>query len=42
MRHALITVVAAFIGVIAALFAFYSWRDAGEARSRASGAAGQA
>ena len=36
MRHALITVVAAFVGVIAALFAFYSYRDAAEARSRAA------
>lgn len=34
MRHALITVIASFIGVIAALFAFYSYRDAEEARVR--------
>ena len=36
MRHALITIVASFVGVMAALFAFYSWRDAEEARTRAA------
>lgn len=36
MRHTLITVVASFIGVIAALFAFYSYRDAADARARAA------
>ena len=41
MRHALITIFAAFIGVIAALFAFYSFRDAAEARARAAADAEQ-
>ena len=36
MRHALITIVASFVGVMAALFAFYSWRDAEDARTRAA------
>lgn len=35
MRHALITVIASFVGVVAALFAFYSYRDAAEARADA-------
>lgn len=35
MRHTLITIVASFVGVIAALFAFYSYRDAADARARA-------
>lgn len=36
MRHALITILASFVGVMAALFAFYSWRDAEDARTRAA------
>ncbi|MFA7322197.1 MAG: hypothetical protein WC000_12095, partial [Dokdonella sp.] len=36
MRHALITILASFFGVMAALFAFYSWRDAEDARTRAA------
>lgn len=36
MRHTLITVIASFVGVIAALFAFYSYRDAADARARAA------
>ncbi len=35
MRHALITVIASFVGVVAALFAFYSYRDAEQARVHA-------
>lgn len=35
MRHALITVLASFVGVIAALFAFYSYRDAEQSRANA-------
>ncbi|HET9031460.1 MAG TPA: pilin [Dokdonella sp.] len=41
MRHALITVIASFVGVIAALFAFYSYRDAEESRARAASDADQ-
>ena len=36
MRHALITVVASFVGVLAALFAYQSYRDVAEARTRAT------
>lgn len=36
MRHAVITIVASFVGVIAAMFAFYAYRDALDARARAA------
>lgn len=35
MRHALITLIASFIGVLAALFAYNSYRDAALARTKA-------
>ena len=41
MRHTLITIAASFIGVLAALFAFYAWRDAAETRARAAAEAEQ-
>ncbi len=41
MRHALITVVASFIGVLAAMFAYHSYRDAADARTRAAAEAEQ-
>ncbi len=41
MRHTLITIAASFIGVLAALIAFYAWRDAAEARARAAAEAEQ-
>ena len=41
MRHALITIAASFIGVLAALIAFYAWRDAAESRARTAADAEQ-
>jgi hypothetical protein len=41
MRHALITIVASFIGVLAGLILFYAWRDAADARARAASDAEQ-
>jgi len=41
MRHALITIASSFIGVLVALIAFYTWRDATQARIQAAAEAEQ-